>query len=82
MPSTSHIINEQIPPGLRLDRYVSENMRLLSRSQIKARNLKAKVNGKDVKLSRSVKKNDIIELIWDDAPPLNIVPQDIPLEIV
>jgi 23S rRNA pseudouridine1911/1915/1917 synthase len=82
MPFISHIIKEQIPSGLRLDRYVSENMRLLSRSQIKARNLKAKVNGKDVKLSRSVKQNDTLELFWEDAPPLNIIPQDIPLEII
>jgi 23S rRNA pseudouridine1911/1915/1917 synthase len=82
MPFFSHIINEQLSPNLRLDRYVSENLRLLSRSQIKARNLKAKVNGKDVKLSRTVKQNDILDLHWEDSPPENIVPQDIPLEII
>jgi 23S rRNA pseudouridine1911/1915/1917 synthase len=82
MPSISHIVKEQIPSGLRLDRYVSENLRLLSRSQIKARNLKVKINGKDVKLSRTVKQNDTLELLWEDAPPLNIIPQDIPLEII
>jgi 23S rRNA pseudouridine1911/1915/1917 synthase len=82
MPSISYIIKEQIPPNLRLDRYVSENIRLLSRSQIKARNLKVKINGKDVKLSRSVKQNDTLELFWEDSPPQNIIPQDIPLEII
>jgi 23S rRNA pseudouridine1911/1915/1917 synthase len=82
MPSFSYIIKEQIPPNLRLDRYVSENLRLLSRSQIKARNLKVKINGKDVKLSRSVKQNDTIELFWEDFPPQNIIPQNIPLEII
>jgi len=82
MPSLSHIVKEQVSPNLRLDRYVSENIRLLSRSQIKARKLKAKINGKDVKLSRSVKNNDLLELFWDDAPPENIIPQEIPLEIV
>jgi 23S rRNA pseudouridine1911/1915/1917 synthase len=82
MPDFSHIIKEQTALELRLDRYVSEVLRLLSRSQIKARGLKAKINGKDVKLSRLVKQDDFLELCWEDSPPLYIIPQDIPLEIV
>ena len=82
MPSLSRKVEEQIPCTLRLDRYVSEIMRLLSRSQIKARGLKAKINGKDVKISRLVKQGDILELCWDDAPVEHITPQDIPLDIV
>ena len=82
MPCLSHIIEESIPPQLRLDRYVSENLRLLTRSQIKARRLKAKVNGKNVKASRLVKQGDNLELEWDDSAPLDISPQDIPLEII
>ena len=82
MPSLSHVIEEQVSPRLRLDRYVSEILRLLSRSQIKARNLKAKVNGKDVKLSRPVKNGDILELFWEDTQPENVIPQNIALEIV
>jgi 23S rRNA pseudouridine1911/1915/1917 synthase len=82
MPALSHTINEQLASGLRLDRYVSEQLNLLSRSQIKARNLKAKVNRKEVKLSRLVKHGDTLELCWDDAPPQNIIPQDIPLNII
>jgi len=81
MPFLSGIIKEEIP-SLRLDRYVSEYLRLLSRSQIKARNLKVKINGKDVKLSRLIKHGDNFELLWDDFPPENIIPQDIPLDIV
>ncbi|MDR1836079.1 MAG: RluA family pseudouridine synthase [Treponema sp.] len=82
MPCLSHVIEEQINFNLRLDRYVSENLRLLSRSQIKARGLQAKINGKYVKLSRLVKHGDALELYWEDTPPDNIVPQDIPLEII
>jgi len=82
MPCLSHTIEEQLSQNLRLDRFVSENLRLLSRSQIKARCLKAKVNGKEVKLSRLVKHGDTLELCWDDAPPQDITPQDIPLEII
>jgi len=78
----SHIIEEEISPHPRLDRYVSETLRLLSRSQIKARALKAKINGKDVKLSRAVKRGDCLELCWKDPSPENIIPQDIPLDIV
>ena len=80
--SKSFKIEEQIQQGLRLDRFVSENMGLLSRSQIKARNLKAKINGKDVKLSRIVKQGDYLDLNWDIAQPEYITPEDIPLDIV
>ncbi|MDR2943040.1 MAG: RluA family pseudouridine synthase [Treponema sp.] len=77
-----HIVKENTVPGLRLDRYVSEILRLLSRSQIKARCLNAEINGKPVKLSRTVKQGDILELSWEDTPPQFIIPQDIPLNIV
>jgi len=80
--SGNYKIEEQIPQSLRLDRYVSESLHLLSRSQIKARNLKAKINGKDVKLSRIVKQGDLLELSWDTAMPLHITPEEIPVDIV
>jgi 23S rRNA pseudouridine1911/1915/1917 synthase len=82
MPSFSGTIENQIPPELRLDRYVSEFLCLLSRSQIKARSLQAKINGKPVKLSRKVTRGDLLELSWEDAPPVFITPQDIPLDII
>jgi len=82
MPCLSCKIEEQISPFFRLDRYVSEVLRALSRSQIKVRNLKAKINGKEVKISRLVKQGDLLELSWDDCPPVDIIPQDIPLNII
>jgi len=82
MPFFSCVINDELSAPLRLDRYVSENLRLLSRSQIKVKLLKAKLNGKEVKLSRGVKHGDHIELLWEDAHPSDIIPQDIPLEVV
>ncbi|MDR2729644.1 MAG: RluA family pseudouridine synthase [Treponema sp.] len=66
----------------RLDRYISENIRLFTRSQIKTRGLKVKVNGKNVKLSRIIKPGDFLELEWEDLPPDGIIPQNIPLDIV
>jgi len=82
MPSLSHTIIEYPDLPLRLDRYVSEKLCILSRSQIKARELKAKINGKDVKLSRDVKQGELLELCWTETPPLYLIPQDIFLDII
>jgi len=68
--------------GLRLDRYVAENLKLISRSQIKPRKLRALVNGREVKVSRLLKGGESLELSWQDAEPSVLVPEDIPLEII
>jgi len=82
MPKYSHLIKDQDFTPLRLDLYAAEILHCLSRSQIKARRLKAKVNGKDVKISRRVKHGDFLELDWDDLPAQELVPQDIPLDVI
>ena len=82
MPSFNNTIDDIDPGGLRLDRYIAENLRLLSRSQIKARELAARVNGKAVKISRIVKNGDTIELLWNEAEPVNLIPENIPLDII
>jgi 23S rRNA pseudouridine1911/1915/1917 synthase len=75
-------IGENVPQGLRLDRYVAEYLGLLSRSQIKAKNLAARVNGKDVKISRRVKTGDLLELSWAEEGPSHLVPEDLPLDVL
>jgi 23S rRNA pseudouridine1911/1915/1917 synthase len=83
MSAFTHTIVEILPAGgMRLDRYVAENLGLLSRSQIKARELKAAVNGKETKISHFVKSGDRLELCWKEAEPVNIIPEDIPLDIL
>jgi len=82
MPSFNSTVNDIDPAGLRLDRYIAENLRLLSRSQIKARELEARVNGKAVKISRIIKNGDKIELSWHEAEPVNLIPENIPLDII
>jgi 23S rRNA pseudouridine1911/1915/1917 synthase len=82
MPSFNSAVNDIDPAGLRLDRYIAENLCLLSRSQIKARELEARVNGKAVKISRIVKNGDRIELSWNEAEPVNLIPENIPLDII
>ncbi|GHV24681.1 pseudouridine synthase [Spirochaetia bacterium] len=67
---------------LRLDRYVAEELRLLTRSQLKTRLLSARLNGKPVKLSRPVKPGDLVELLWAEPEPLHLIPEDIPLTIL
>jgi len=83
MPSFKHTVTGILSAGgIRVDRYIAENLGLLSRSQIKARELKAAINGKETKISRAVKNGDLIELVWKEAEPLNIIPENIPLDII
>jgi 23S rRNA pseudouridine1911/1915/1917 synthase len=80
--SCSCVVEGDIPAGLRLDRYVAERLKILSRSQIKARNLIASLNGKEVKISRILKGGDSLELSWDTELPGALVPEDISLDIL
>jgi 23S rRNA pseudouridine1911/1915/1917 synthase len=82
MPSYSGIIAVPVPPGLRLDRYAAEYLGLLTRSQIKARKLAAKLNGKEVKVSREVKEGDVLELVWTELPPAGLAAENIPLRVI
>jgi 23S rRNA pseudouridine1911/1915/1917 synthase len=81
MPSFTGTVGG-VPPGLRLDRYVAEYLKLLNRSQIKTRICRAAVNGREAKLSREIREGDRLELSWTEAPPLFLEPEDIPLDIL
>lgn len=54
----------------------------MTRSQIKRRNVKAAVNGKDVKISFLVKTGDALELSWDKDAPCSLIAEDIPLDVI
>ncbi|MDR1325830.1 MAG: RluA family pseudouridine synthase [Treponema sp.] len=82
MPSYTGIIAEHLSSPLRLDRYVAENLALLSRSQLKSRCIEAKVNGKAVKISRLLKGGDRLELNWAESEPLDLIPENLPLTIL
>jgi 23S rRNA pseudouridine1911/1915/1917 synthase len=73
-------IAEDLPYEMRLDRYAAERLKLLTRSQVKARNLAARINGKPVKISHPVRNGDKIELEWNDAEPSELIPENIPLD--
>jgi 23S rRNA pseudouridine1911/1915/1917 synthase len=82
MPSFSCTVEDTIPPGLRLDRYAAEYLGILSRSQIKARALEARLNGRPVKISRLLRGGELLELSWKEAESLLLIPQDLPLDVL
>jgi 23S rRNA pseudouridine1911/1915/1917 synthase len=68
----------------RLDRYVADDMGLLSRSQFKARFVSAMVNGKDAKPSRPLKPGDrfVIHLLDEADRTSASMPEDIALVVL
>ena len=82
MPSFSCTVDYSIPQGLRLDRYVAEYLKILSRSQIKARKLSAAINGKPVKISRILSGGEHLDISWEEAESFYLLPQNLPLDIV
>ena len=80
MPSFSCTVEAGVDQ--RLDRYIADNLKILSRSQIKARKLSARLNGKDVKISRLLKGGEKLELSWAEAEDPHLVPQKLPLDII
>ena len=82
MPSFSCTVKTDIPGGLRLDRYAAEYLKILSRSQIKARKLEARLDGKAVKISRPLKGGEYLELSWVEAENPFLVPEYLPLDII
>jgi 23S rRNA pseudouridine1911/1915/1917 synthase len=82
MPSFSGTVSGPVPPRLRLDRYIADCLNILSRSQIKARQMRARVNGKEAKKSCLLKPGDVLELFWKEAESENLIPEDLPLDII
>jgi len=70
------------PGGARLDVYVAESLRLLTRSQLKTRLLASAVNGRPVKLSRILREGDRLSLSWEEELSPGFEPQDIPLSVI
>jgi len=68
----------------RLDRYVADELKEVSRSQFKARFESATVNGRDVKPSRILKEGDRYHIVLRDEPDRSAAsePEDIPLPVL
>ncbi|MGO8694816.1 MAG: RluA family pseudouridine synthase [Rectinemataceae bacterium] len=69
-------------PQPRVDVFIAESAKVLSRSQLKARGALILVNGKAAKPSRILRLGDRIEISWQDELPSTLVPEDIALSIL
>ena len=67
---------------MRLDVYVTDRLKLFSRSQARARIVEARVNDAPARLGRRLRNGDRLFLRYGDAPPLDLVPQDIGLDVL
>ena len=56
----SELFKVELDEGLRADRYISDYLKLFSRSQIKNRNVRILINNKEIKLSKILNDGDLI----------------------
>jgi len=68
--------------GLRADRYVADELRLLTRSQIKARSALFFVNGKPARISTLLKGGEALAVEWTEEASSDLVPEDLPIEVL
>lgn len=80
--AASAVVDSPAADGVRLDVFISDHMRLFSRSQVRARVVSVEVNGKPVRLGRKLKLGDTVRVTWSDQPPTSIVAESIPLSIL
>ncbi|MBR5645545.1 MAG: RluA family pseudouridine synthase [Treponema sp.] len=66
----------------RLDKYIASIPQGINRSRLKSGVTEILINGKKAKLSQKIKANDQINIQWEDNIPDDIIPQDIPLDII
>jgi 23S rRNA pseudouridine1911/1915/1917 synthase len=66
----------------RVDRFISDCWKILTRSQLKARDAAIQVNGLPAKPSRAVKAGDAVTVSWEEAPVPSLAAEDIPLDIL
>lgn len=81
LPSTWEGV-ASLPEPLRADKYFSEILKIMTRSQLKARSARLFCNGKEVKFSHKLKSGDRLSLEWTEAPSEEIVPEPVPLRML
>jgi 23S rRNA pseudouridine1911/1915/1917 synthase len=67
---------------LRIDQFISDELGLISRNQLKQRVRELKINGKPVKLSRKIAPQDRVQLDLEAPRKIELVPEEIPLDIL
>lgn len=66
----------------RADKYLTENLELVNRSQLQKRCRCLRINGSEARASRRVRHGDIIEVDLDPEPPSAISAEDVGLSVV
>ena len=82
MNELSLIVSDTETPGIRLDRYCAVQNGSVTRSRLKNGVTAIFVNDKPAKMSRLVKSGDRIRITWEDPIPEELIPEDIPLDII
>ena len=82
MERFTHRIDDHESDVGRVDKYISDHLNLVSRSQLKQRILQIIVNGKVAKLSKRVHPGDRLEILLRQPEPPDILPEAIPLDIL
>ena len=75
---------EQQQAGIRIDKYLSDELEGISRSYIQKLMEEGNitVNQKCVKANYKLRSNDLIQILLPDPEELNIEPENIPLSIL
>lgn len=82
MPYFSKKVPAEFAGELRLDSYIASLPNGMNRSKLKSGVTEILVNGKKQKLSYKVKAGDQIDIEWENNIPDDIVPENIPLDII
>ncbi len=67
---------------IRADKYLADELGLMTRSQLKARGARLYRDGREIKLSCKLKRGDALRLEWTEAPSEEIVAEEIPLKLI
>ncbi len=82
MPFFNIKVSDTVKDTQRLDKYIAEVQPGMNRSKLKTGVTELMINGKKAKLSSKVSAGDEIFVQWEDSVPDDIIPQNIPLNIV
>jgi 23S rRNA pseudouridine1911/1915/1917 synthase len=75
-------VDDPTAEGMRLDVYLSERLKLFSRSQARARILTAAVNDAPARLGKRLKLGDVVTISYAEPPVSDLAPEDIPLSVL
>ena len=82
-PNTVEVrVDDPGAAGMRLDVYISERLRLFSRSQARARILSVAVNDAPARLGRRLRLGDVVTISYAEPPASDLAPEDIPLSVL